>query len=66
MLRIAAVTLLAARLAAVSADDYEYVTEGSIKCDADGSGTATSADLLFNYENTVSYTHLTLPTKRIV
>ena len=51
MLRIAAVTLLAARLAAVSADDYEYVTEGSIKCDADGSGTATSADLLFNYEN---------------
>ena len=51
MLRIAAVTLLAARLAAVSADDYEYVTEGSIKCDSDGSGTATSADLLFNYEN---------------
>ena len=51
MLRIAAVTLLAARLAAVSADDYEYVTEGSIKCDSDGDGTATSADLLFNYEN---------------
>ena len=43
-----------------------FTSKGSITVELDPNAAPTSVNNFLNYVNTVSYTHLTLPTKRIV